>query len=438
LPAQLLSRAAAYDPLQLARVVVAAAKSTEILEIGRLLGAVERTIEHTIEHDGNPLLPLRAALMRLREARMATAGTQERRREVARIEALLGKEMPGEPEADDAWGRRAVSDLAAMPDAARSAWTALFRHALGGSGARPSKPWLKEARACIQTLGDAAFKAQAIDWFSLVQKPAELRLVVSDGYPHYAPALAERNADLLRGLVWACATLDDSALARSVGDLAVVCFTKIPSVGPVSAKVGNACVYTLGAAPGLEGVAQLGRLKTRVKYTVANRLIEKALDAAAARTGTDKDALEDLAVPTFGLTEPGRGQFTIGDFTAEMTIAEDDSASLLWRTSGGGKAQASVPAELSRERAPEVKALRKQAKDVASMLAAQRVRLERLLGGERSWRHADSRARFLDHPLLASLARRLVWQLQDGDRATLAAWSSGRFVDVDDRPVPWL
>jgi len=85
-----------------------------------------------------------------------------------------------------------------------------------------------------------------------------------------------------------------------------------------------------------------------------------------------------------------------------------------------------------------VKAIKKQAKDLSAMLASQRVRLERLLGGARSWRLADARIRLLDHPLVAPLARRLVWHLGDGDRGTLASWHEGALHDVSGRVVPWL
>ncbi|MBI2390706.1 MAG: DUF4132 domain-containing protein [Deltaproteobacteria bacterium] len=238
---------------------------------------------------------------------------------------------------------------------------------------------------------------------------------------------------MLRGLVWSCATLSSPAVAALVGDLAVVCFAKIPNFGAVSPKVGNGCVFTLGACPGLTGVAQLARLKTRVKYAVANRLIEKAFDAAAKRTGFGRAELEDLSVPTFGLTGPGAGDFDVGEWSARITIGGDDTVSLTWR-SPAGKEQAGVPAEVSRDHAATVKDLKKRVKDIGGMLTAQRLRLEGLLGG-RAFALADFRSRILDHPLLAPIARRLVVEIRSGDRVTLAIWGDGDLVDVAGRAV---
>jgi hypothetical protein len=66
----------------------------------------------------------------------------------------------------------------------------------------------------------------------------------------------------------------------------------------------------------------------------------------------------------------------------------------------------------------------------------QRQRIENLLRSERrSWPLADWRTRYLDHPLLRYLARRLVWEFEDGHTVTLAAWHDGRLVDVTGAPL---
>ena len=431
LPSFMLARGLRFDPELLADVVAAAARCWMEVSLSPLIGAVERSTA------GAPLPPsLRSALEVLRDERANTAHTQEQRKETARINALLGTSAPSEPDAGEPWSDAARRDLASMLPERRSAWNALLAHAVGATQAKPSKQWRTQARALVDAIGVADFEHRVTTWFPLVQKPTEVRMIQGPVYPMPAPTIGERNSDIMRGLVWACSTVDSAVIARTVGDFGVVCFTKIAGVGPVSAKVGNACVYTLGAMPGMEGVAQLGRLQSRVKYAVAKRLLDKSMDTAAERTGMDREDLEDLAVPTFGLTAPGTGSVTIGEYTATMTVGADDSVDIRWVRDG--KQTASVPAELSRERPSAIKALKKQTKDLSAMLASQRVRLERLLGGARSWRLGDARIRLLDHPLVAPLARRLVWHLRDGDRTTLAAWDDGTLHDVSGRTIPWL
>ena len=56
----------------------------------------------------------------------------------------------------------------------------------------------------------------------------------------------------------------------------------------------------------------MSRLAARVKYDVARRLIEKAMNEAAERNGVSRDDLEAMAVPTFGLDAAG-GRITVLD-----------------------------------------------------------------------------------------------------------------------------
>ena len=88
-------------------------------------------------------------------------------------------------------------------------------------------------------------------------------------------------------------------------------------------RVGNACVNALAAMPGLDGVAQLSRLAGRVKYDVARRLIEKAMNEAAERNGVSRDDLEAMAVPTFGLDATGVRMERVRDCEASLTISRE-------------------------------------------------------------------------------------------------------------------
>ena len=65
----------------------------------------------------------------------------------------------------------------------------------------------------------------------------------------------------------------------------------------------------------------------------------------------------------------------------------------------------------------------------------QRDRIERLFAQPRSWQLADFRQRYLDHPLVGVIARRLIWRL---GADTSGIFSNGRFVDRTDRPIEGL
>jgi hypothetical protein len=211
----------------------------------------------------------------------------------------------------------------------------------------------------------------------------------------------------------------------------------MPGWGPVSARVGNACIETLGAMPGAESAAELGRLQVKVKYSEAQRLIEQALEASAERAGLPRDDLEELAVPDNGLDASGVRVERVGTFRAEIRIAGAAQVELLWHDDRG-KSQKSIPAEVRRGHPDELKRIQRAVRDIARILPVQRARIERLLLTERSWPLKEWRKRYFDHPLLQNISRRLIWRVRVGERTALCIWENARLVDAASRPIDSL
>jgi hypothetical protein len=307
------------------------------------------------------------------------------------------KDLSGPPQtmAELASASREVAEalLGDLDDRAKAAWRALKEMATRPP-AEPDATWSARFNELVSAAGGP----------SLLERVSEQTGGLAAG-----PLLPEPNADALRGLVWIASLLpEDAELAVAIGDLAQRCLKKVSGYGAYSSKVGNACIWTLGAMSGIEPVAQLGRLKQRVKYPVSLRLIEKALAEAARRASISPEDLEEMAVPTYGLTEPGLGRVAVADYTATVRVTGVDEVELRW-TAPSGRAQKTVPQEVQRAHADELKQLKRAVKDIGTMLPAQRDRVERLyFSGDRHWPLPEWRARYLDHPLLSVLCRRLV------------------------------
>jgi hypothetical protein len=173
-------------------------------------------------------------------------------------------------------------------------WSEVMALARTARGPRPSARWLNEARERVRAVGDARFAELAAAWLALLDLPPR------EGRRAHR-ALSEGNATLLQGLAWCCGTLDEDGLTRALGAAALACLEKVPGVGARSHRVGNACIWALGSIASLAAVCQLQRLRARVTYGGARRLIDAALEGAAERSGMGRDDLDDLAVPTFGL-----------------------------------------------------------------------------------------------------------------------------------------
>src|SRR5205814_1911998 len=127
--------------------------------------------------------------------------------------------------------------------------------------------------------------------------------------------------------------------------LTVSCYRKAPGIGPRATKVGNAGVYALSQINDQLAVGQLALLKVKVKFGTAQKEIEKAFTAAAERSGLPRDELEEMSVPTYGLTDVGVCEETMGEFTARSTVTGTTSTELVW-VKGDGKVQRGVPASV--------------------------------------------------------------------------------------------
>ena len=72
------------------------------------------------------------------------------------------------------------------------------------------------------------------------------------------------------------------------------------------------------------------------------------------------------------------------------------------------------------------------------MLTAQRERIDSLFLSRRRWPLDVWRGRYLDHPLVGVIARRLIWHFETDGAAALGIWLDGRLVDVHDHELSRL
>ncbi|MBL8057102.1 MAG: DUF4132 domain-containing protein [Anaerolineales bacterium] len=340
-----------------------------------------------------------------------------------------GESVPvasGEP-----WAAAARADLAGLPEPARGAWARLLRLGAQASGSTPSARWLKQARALRDEIGGDACQAAQLRWFALVAQPRP------DGPEARRWELDSVNVGCLRGLAWLGADRPDADLARGLAALAGVCFRKLPGLGPRAPRLGNACLWALGQMPGPAGLAQLAILNARLKTSAARKVIAAALAAAGERAGLSPRELAERLVPDFGLTAVGERRVPLGDCLAEVVVAGTTEVELRWRRPDGRRSTA-VPAPVKTAHAAELKELKQSLADLRRMLPAQRDRLESLYLAGQKWPYAAWREHYLDHPLVGTLARRLIWKFSRGDQAASGIWRAGRIEGRAGPALDWL
>lgn len=359
--------------------------------------------------------------------------------DVRQLTAWIGDEaafflVPGE-----AWADAVNAALGRLDPVERPRWVALLRHLLHATSARPSSKWLKTASALGAAVGAERVRDALEGWLPLVAQGRTLRkLGAYVGDTRTAgDLLHEENAICLRGILWLLPALPRAGKAvRLVGAVALSAYTKVPGVGPRAVKVGNAAIYALSEIGSADTVGQLAMLKVRVRLGTARKEIEKAFETAAGKLGLPRDQIEEMGVPSYGLYEVGlqRDTFAAGEVAAELRV-HGSHAVISWFRAGG-KPLKSVPAKVRSEHKADLKELQDAAKDIAAMLPALAARIDSMFLPRQRWPLSTWRERYLDHPLVGTIARRLIWNLRSGDSVHASViWHDGRLVDVDDAPV---
>lgn len=361
--------------------------------------------------DGAPRTPALVTALHLLRGHVTRYHGQAEMKEIhERIEVLIGGPREKDLAPAGAWSQTVFREVSGSEK--KLEWHALLLHARSLTQSTASKKWQSEALTLTTQVGQAEVLDSLRRWLALGPTPGETAIQTPDA-----------EADYQKGLVWALGALGDPSMAPDIADFAFACFRKIPMIGAVSHKVGNACVNALAAMPGLTGVAQLSRLAGRVKYDVARRLIEKAMSEAAERNQISRDDLETMAVPTFGLDAVGSRVEQIGDCEAKIAIGREGAA-LSW--SRGGKALKSVPAKVKEEHGEFLRDLKRTERELAGQIAAQRIRLERQLISPGTCLHDHWKRWYLDHPLMSHFAARLIWEFEeDGESRTAIPWQGG-------------
>jgi hypothetical protein len=210
--------------------------------------------DHLKEHELTP--DLRKRVTKLTKRLEEGHSTEETRRWAARLRELGGLStstlplVPGE-----AWSDVAKSDIEAMEGDERAAWVDLLQRCTRARGAKPGQKWSRDAEAVLEKIGRPTFERTVVRWFLLVEKPRTRPVErVSQWQPDPNLLLQDENADILKALAWLCARSRSAEVARALGALALSAYRKVPQMGPRCVRLGNACVWALGAMPDAGGL----------------------------------------------------------------------------------------------------------------------------------------------------------------------------------------
>lgn len=374
-----------------------------------LLGAVERYAAQA------PLTPAMRATLRRARKRAASVSDKFHQRAAQRIDRLLDPESASDfTLPPGGFAKHLTNWLEPLPEGERLAWRdILMLAAAAGDKPAPARKWLDAASAAMQPLGPAKMAAQLLEW---------LEACTPD------PKRPDASLDILKGLLFMSTFLDHAEVAGPVGRFADRCFTKVPGVGARSVKLGNAALWALSRMVGEpRAAAELFRLRDRVKFPSARKIIADRLAELADSGGRSVQDMEDGSLPDFGLDADGQATINLGGVRAELVLHADR---LEVRWFNGERSVKAAPAEVRTRAAAALAECRRRIRDIELARAAQALRLEQSWIEGRDWSLADWTANWLGHPLRRPLAEALIWRI-----GNLAVMSAGdELADVAGAP----
>ncbi|MBO9562818.1 MAG: DUF4132 domain-containing protein [Niastella sp.] len=350
-----------------------------------------------------------------------------------RIDFLL----QGDPDAvinlHDAWGREVDFFLKTIPVEEKNNWVTLLKHCNSQvDKSIPTQQWSKKTPALVEAVGHDVFAQQLTAWLELVKNM--LREIHKTDSRH--EFLRDENHDLLRPLIWCAGYINNAELNNALDDYAAWAYKKKQWVGPISARTGTACMYAFSLLPFKEGVSRLTKFRMKIRNNTILKGIDKIIADVSKKNNVNKDELEEMGVPDFGLDDNGVLRMPFDEYTAVYTVNRLNHTALHWEKVG--KPQKSVPAAVKENHAARLKQLKAVTKEIEALLPIYKDRIEQSYLKRKSWNYEQWQTYYLHHPLMGILTKKLIWHFEERDVKTQGIWLNGQLVDAQANPLPAL
>lgn len=311
-------------------------------------------------------------------------------------------------------------------------WFELVVMAQKANGSKPSQKYLNDTKKIIDKLGSDKFKKVTQEWFVYVINLKETITTQTQVYNkqeytyNTIEFLSSLNSEAIKGFVWMSSWFYDNLTIQTISKLAERCFKKIPEKGPAAAGIGNACLYTLYASKGLDGIAQLSRLRLKIKQNNTLTLIEKYIEEAANKLGVSAIEIEDLAVDDFKLKDH-QLVYDFEDYKGFIVLTGIGKSILKWFKPDGLE-QKTVPQFVKDKFAAKLKKMKAVQKQIDQTTASQKERFDRMLRSNRIMTLDYFNEKYVQHGLLSFIINKVIFKFSKGTEECLAIYSNNQWV----------
>lgn len=214
--------------------------------------------------------------------------------------------------------------------------------------------------------------------------------------------------------------------------IAEKCFTKIPSVGPISRKLGDVILKLLYESQTIEGLGTLLKLKSRNKYPVFLEELDKSITKAVRYSKLNPNDVEDYFISDYGLID-GTIEREFGEYKSKLKINDYDDIEVIWTKSDN--TLKSEPSAVKSNFGNDLKVWKSTVNDIKKEFSGQKIRFESFWKKKKSWNYDVWKKYFFDHQLLGFLTRKLIWQFENNGETKNGYYIKGQFVDFQNNQL---
>ncbi|GGY52215.1 hypothetical protein GCM10011297_26390 [Bacterioplanes sanyensis] len=256
-------------------------------------------------------------------------------------------------------------------------------------------------------------------------------------YQHYREAtsyiISEKNSRLIKGLLWLISVEPQPGVEKAIRFVAEQTYKKIYNVGVRNTVIANAALSALCMLPEGMGLQEITTLKNSTKYNQALKRIDKVLEGMAEVRDIKPEQLAEQSISDYGLTNIGEYSTVLGEYEAKITISGAGKCDFVWISKN--KTQKTTPKQIKAGFDSDFKKIKALIKDINKATTAHSHRIESLLLRKEGLDFPNWNKFYIQHKLIAPLARKLVWRMSEGDSHTDIIFYQDHFVDAQLQPI---
>lgn len=339
------------------------------------------------------------------------------------IQYLLQEPSPVPVNQHDQWGEKVIRFLESVSvEEKKQNWIDLFIHCLdAGDKALPPKNWLEKSGNILDQIGHEEFSGALIEWLSF-----NAQLIQAIHKNEQKDYLRDVNHSILKNLIWCAGIVNQIPLTIAIDKYASMAYKKKPGKGALSLKTGNACMYAFTLLPFKEAVTRLMKFRNQTTNNTILKSIDKMIGEVARKHGYTKDLIAEIGVMNFGLDKNGYKEIAFENISCKVEIKTGEVIVAWYKD---GRNINSVPALIRTNYAIELKELKSEIKDLSAQLQVQKDRIENYYLCKKRWKYKEWFENYFEHPVVRTVAGRLIWTLKQNNKTVTAFYQDDAFVN---------